>query len=268
MPKILSFCNFYLFLQEALYVQIPGALDYWYTADNKCVPGGPHFDLTYYLTYTQLIGAIAGFIGIIVFQTVMTNWTYRSSFLVSTFIRIIASMFDVIIISRINIKWGIHDKVAYLFGDALIITTASMLANMPAVLLTTKICPKGYESTTYALLAGFQNFGANVSKAIGISLMGFFNINLSSKAKCTFDNLSLLVFICHFILPLITIPLTWVFIPNARVDSEITTGIEFIRSDIGSGNDISASIELNEKDQLRLRRSSHDKIISPSTKLE
>ena len=34
-----------------------------------------------------------------------------------------------------------------------------MMEFMPAVILTSKLCPIGIEATMFALLAGFQNFG-------------------------------------------------------------------------------------------------------------
>lgn len=55
-----------------------------------------------------------------------------------------------------------------MFGDAVIGPAVMMFAFMPAVVLTSKLVPKGLESTTYALLAGFQNFGGVVSSQIGI----------------------------------------------------------------------------------------------------
>ena len=43
LPRRLALCNLFLFLDSALYIQIGGALDYWYTAREACVPGGPAF---------------------------------------------------------------------------------------------------------------------------------------------------------------------------------------------------------------------------------
>ena len=57
--------------------------------------------------------------------------------------------------NRYNIAWGIPDKWFYMFGDAVIGPAVMMFAFMPAVVLTSKLVPKGLESTTYALLAGW-----------------------------------------------------------------------------------------------------------------
>ena len=75
--------------------------------------------------------------------------------------QVVASAFDLLIINRYNIAWGIPDKWFYMFGDAVIGPAVMMFAFMPAVVLTSKLVPKGLESTTYALLAGFQNFGGS-----------------------------------------------------------------------------------------------------------
>ncbi len=47
-------------------------------------------------------------------------------------------------------------QVFYMFGDAVIGPAIGMFAAMPALVLTSKLVPKGLEATTYALLAGFQ----------------------------------------------------------------------------------------------------------------
>ena len=36
---MLAKCNFYVFLSSVLYVNIVGAQDFWFTADEQCVPG-------------------------------------------------------------------------------------------------------------------------------------------------------------------------------------------------------------------------------------
>jgi hypothetical protein len=71
-------------------------------------------------------------------------------------------VFDIIIVQRWNIALGISDKNMFMIGDAIIYDICYTLNFMPAVLLTSKLCPKEIESTTYALLAGFQNFGQQV----------------------------------------------------------------------------------------------------------
>eukprot|EP00286_Rhodomonas_abbreviata_P018291 CAMPEP_0181310308 /NCGR_PEP_ID=MMETSP1101-20121128/12516_1 /TAXON_ID=46948 /ORGANISM="Rhodomonas abbreviata, Strain Caron Lab Isolate" /LENGTH=570 /DNA_ID=CAMNT_0023416927 /DNA_START=15 /DNA_END=1727 /DNA_ORIENTATION=+ len=219
LPRRLAMCNFYMFLASVLYVNVGGAQDFWFTASEECVPGGPAFDYTYYNTYTSVVGAFTGWIGIVIFQSFMSGWTFRRLFWVTTLLQVVASAFDILIINRYNIAWGIPDKWFYMFGDAVIGPAVMMFVFMPAVVLTSKLVPKGLEATTYALLAGFQNFGGVVSSQIGIYATQYANIK--TEEPCNFDNLAWLVGICHCILPLFAIPLTFVLIPDLLMTDKI-----------------------------------------------
>ena len=195
-------------------VQIGGALDYWYTADNSCVINGPAFDYTYYSTYVRIVAAIASWIGVILFQTVMGNWGIRRIFWVSVVLRCAGGIFDIVIVKRWNIAMGISDKAMYMVGDAIIYDICYTLNFMPAVLLTSKLCPKDMEATTYALLAGFQNFGQQVSRTIGVALISMFDIQ--TEPPCKWEGLPELIAFAHIILPLVLVPLTFVLIPDAK----------------------------------------------------
>ena len=79
--------NTYLFLTQSTYLLIPGAIDYFYTAlppagcaaDAKCaasgcyVNDGPHFSSTYYLTVSQILASLAGYVGVTLFQTFLST---------------------------------------------------------------------------------------------------------------------------------------------------------------------------------------------------
>jgi len=170
-----------------------------------------------------VVGAFTGWIGIVIFQTFMSGWTFRNLFWVTTLMQVVASAFDLLIINRYNIAWGIPDKWFYMFGDAVIGPAVMMFAFMPAVVLTSKLVPKGLESTTYALLAGFQNFGGVVSSQLGIYATEFAGIQTEDdgEAGCNFENLSLLVAVCHCLLPLLAIPLTFLLIPDKLMTDKI-----------------------------------------------
>eukprot|EP00802_Teleaulax_amphioxeia_P003947 Tamp_03950.p2 GENE.Tamp_03950~~Tamp_03950.p2 ORF type:complete len:496 (-),score=123.98 Tamp_03950:2008-3375(-) len=221
LPRQLAMSNFYMFMASVLYINIGGAQDFWFTGSEKCVPGGPAFDYTYYNTYTAVVGSFTGWIGIVLFQTFMSGWTFRKLFWVTTLMQVVASAFDLLIINRYNIAWGIPDKWFYMFGDAVIGPAVMMFAFMPAVVLTSKLVPKGLESTTYALLAGFQNFGGVVSSQLGIFATEAAGIVTDEDKGCNFDNLSMLVAICHCALPLLAIPLTFLLIPDKLMTDKI-----------------------------------------------
>ena len=114
---------------------------------------------------------------------------------------------------------GISDKAMYMVGDAIIYDICYTLNFMPAVLLTSKLCPKDMEATTYALLAGFQNFGQQVSRTIGVALISMFDIQ--TEAPCKWEGLPELIALAHIILPLILVPLTFVLIPEAKITDNL-----------------------------------------------
>jgi hypothetical protein len=55
LPPTQRACNLYMFASSMLYVNIQGALDYWNTADETCVPGGPHFNYMMYVTLAHVV---------------------------------------------------------------------------------------------------------------------------------------------------------------------------------------------------------------------
>merc|ERR1719193_564133 len=227
LPKTLAMCNLYLFLQETLYVQISGSIDYWYTANEDCVPGGPGFSYIYYITWSGIIGCIAGIAGVVLFQRYCSNWTFRQCFWIAIMVRLVAASFDIVIINRVNLRIGIPDSAMYLLGDSIVSNMLMMLAFMPSCVLTAKICPKEMEATVYSLLAGFQNFGVAVASAAGLYLQSAFDVEMSNRKSfdCKYGNLTWLIVVAHILLPLLTIPLTFVLIPDARLGDDILTKI-------------------------------------------
>eukprot|EP00915_Cephaloidophora_sp_WS-2016_P011944 GHVH01017395.1.p1 GENE.GHVH01017395.1~~GHVH01017395.1.p1 ORF type:complete len:350 (+),score=32.50 GHVH01017395.1:780-1829(+) len=233
LPAPLAKVNLFMFTSTALYVNLQGAMDYWYTADNDCVPGGPDFSFTYYQTLGQSVGVLAGFVGLWIFQTFMSNARFRSVYFVATGLKCLASITDYIILMRWNVAAGIPDRFLYLLGDSIIYPIVSMTSHMPSIILTCKLCPGNVESTAYSLLCAFGNYGGVLSRGIGVYLQDAFNIHLKDKSQigrvadgeepvlCTYDNLPLLVLIGHCLLPSISIILAKILIPDARLQDSL-----------------------------------------------
>lgn len=117
--------------------------------------------------------------------------------------------------------------MTYLLGDAIVFQLCATLNFLPAVVLTAKLCPKNVESTVYALLAGFQNFGTQLSRTIGVAALGWFQIRAELDEDnfpgetCDFKNLSWLLFAAHFVCPLLAVPLTFILIPDANMKDDL-----------------------------------------------
>lgn len=213
LPRELANCNFYMYSQDALYISIKGTLDFWYTASPECVPDGPHFDYTYYSTYTAWVSSLASMAGLWLFQRFMKNWPIRFVFWLSVVLRLFASLFDLIIVKRWNRLIGINDKVMYMLGDAIIYDITYMLNFMPGVLLTAKLCPRNMESTVYAILAGFANFGRSTARSLGAVVQNVIGVRTNAP-YCNFDKLPMLITVGHAALPALCLPLVFILLPN------------------------------------------------------
>lgn len=219
LPNTLRKANLYLFLANMLYITINGALDYWFIADDNCVLGGPHFSFTYYNTYANLVASVASVIGVALFQRYLSRGKFRVAFWATGLIKLAASMFDYAMVKRYNKKFGIPDKAFFMMGDAIITPVVGMLELMPAVVLTSKVCPPGMEASVYALLASYQNLGAAVSRTIGVALIDFMNIQ--TTAPCNFDALPNLIIVAHVLVPALSFPLVFILIPDARMTDNL-----------------------------------------------
>lgn len=212
MPRQLAKANLYMFLVSASNLDLSGPLTYYYTAGPECVADGPGFSMGYYLTVSVAVGAIGGSIGSFAFS-LMQSWSFRAAFRVTTFVSMFASLFDIVILKRWNLVVGVSDQMAYIFGDAACQQLAAMLAMMPAGLLTSRLCPRGAEATVFAILAGFQNFGQNVSSILGVGLTQQLNI-----VGCDFAQLPGAIVCAHLLLPMLCIGLTPYLVPDALMD--------------------------------------------------
>ncbi|KAJ9470426.1 putative folate-biopterin transporter 3 [Diplonema papillatum] len=223
LPRMLASANTYLFLVQALYLQIPGAINSWFQANESCVPGGPNFSNTYYLTYSSIVGNLAALLGVVLFQVCFRKSTFRVAFWTTTVLRVMASAFDIIIVQRLHRPF-ISDKVMYMLGDGIVGEVISQLEFMPSVVLVSKLCPSGYESIVYSLLAGYQNFGQQVAMYAGEFLTDNLGLNPRKEAPCNFDNLAWLIAIAHTLLPMLSIPLVFAMIPDVKLTDDLLVG--------------------------------------------
>lgn len=252
LSRQLAKANLYMFLTQALYFSTSGASDYWMTADHECVPGGPHFSYTYYSTFTSVVGSIFSIIGVALFQRTLSGWDFRPVFWVTTMIRIAASLADIVMVKRWNVTaLGISDQAFYLLGDAIVYQVVYTLDFMPGVVLTSKLCPKHVEATIYAILAGYQNFGQQVARTGGVFLMEALDVvperlEDGGTGGCKFDGMPLLLLLSHTLLPLLTVPMTFVLIPDSNMRAELPSERHVLADKSGEREETDAPANLSE----------------------
>ncbi|KAE8679132.1 putative folate-biopterin transporter 4 [Hibiscus syriacus] len=106
------------------------------------------------------------------------------------------NLFDFILVSRINVQFGVSDKTLVLCGSALS-DAVNQFKLMPFLILSGQLCPPGIEGTLFALFMSINNFGSTVGSFVGAGLASILNISSGS-----FDNLLLGIVIqifCTFI---------------------------------------------------------------------
>jgi hypothetical protein len=66
-----------------------------------------------------------------------------------------------------------------------------------------------------------------ISKSVGVFLISAFGIQ--TKAPCNFTNLPYLIVVAHMLAPLLSIPLTFVLLPKARMNEKLdVAGVPYV----------------------------------------
>jgi hypothetical protein len=161
-------------------------------------------------------------------------------------------MFDIMLIERWNQRlFGFNprkdpedaspivDQMLFMFGANAIDKLLDMLDTLPESVLIGKLCPRGMEAQVFANLVSLYNFGTALAGINGSIVAGLLGIELHitekhvddkslDKWECTNPELWLgisalawLKFISNFVLPLCTIPFTWMCLPDAYLDDDL-----------------------------------------------
>ena len=130
---------------------------------------------------------------------------------------------QLIVIYRVNLKWGLSD-FWFCLGDEVINATAGFIVQMPTLVMCAKLCPKGVESTVYALMTVVNNVAVTVSSTLSASLTSHYGIT-----QTNFDNLGILT-----IITCLSSLLPVVFICLAPATTEGLDGLQE-RSALGGG---------------------------------
>jgi len=261
--------NVYLFLCRLCTFGLSFPLQQFYTTDPSTCPNPdmnlPNFTFVIFSTFGNLASSFAVFLGLFLFENYLVHWNAQKAFWVTTAFQVIAGCFDIMNTTRFNqyllgwtglgtqiitipenvFEWSgasrevrLDDLCTFLFGTAFLEPLIDQLDSLPSTLLLSKLCPKGVETTMFAILAGFSNIGLSLSGQIGGYATSQFGFNFraakgNESAICdmggsaetngnpaSFHGLARTLMIGNIILPFLTIPLTWCFIPNIRLDQD------------------------------------------------
>lgn len=199
--------------------RLDSALDFFYTASDDCIEGGPQLSQFIYITLSCWMSVMASLVGLGVYQSLFKRLSFRKIVLLTLVLDAAASFLEFCVIQRWNVGF-VPDSVAFLFVNGLIQPFTQMLSWLPGSVLIAKICPKGMESSVVAFLAGISNFAFGGAQLTGALWMEIFSIQ-SSHGNCNFSALPWLILGCHTFFPLlIGVPMSF-FMPKQRQDEDI-----------------------------------------------
>ncbi|KAK8505433.1 hypothetical protein V6N13_045871 [Hibiscus sabdariffa] len=182
-PEVWRPC-LYMYLSFALSLNINEGLFYWYT-DSK---DGPSFSQES-IGYIFSIGAVGAILGAILYQNKLKDEPFRDLLFWIQLFYGLEGMLDLMLVLRINMKFGIPDYLFVMIGEAAT-QLIWRLKWMPLLVLTAKLCPSGIEGTFFALLMSIDNIGL-LSSSWGGGLL----LHLLNVTRTKFENLWLAILI-------------------------------------------------------------------------
>jgi len=139
----------------------------------------------------DVLGHVVSIVGTIIYKKYLRKVKLRTIFCWALVASFILENTMLLLVLHVNRDWGIPDYV-FAFIERIALTLAGQFVTMPMVVLGAKLCPKGVEGTTYALLMSITNLGGIVGSELGSMLAGVFGITASN-----FTSLWKLMLLCH-----------------------------------------------------------------------
>ncbi|OWM69895.1 probable folate-biopterin transporter 2 [Punica granatum] len=198
----------YMYSSLALSLNIFEGMFYWYT-DAK---GGPNFSQET-VGYLFSIGSIGALLGALLYQHSLKDHPFRDLLLWTQLFYGVLGMLDLILVVRINTKFGIPDQY-FAVIDECVSQMIGRLKWMPLLVLSSKLCPPGIEGTFFALLMSIDNMGL-LSSSWGGGLL----LHILGVTRTRFTNLWLAILVRNL---LRVSPLCLLFlVPRADPSSSI-----------------------------------------------
>ncbi|XP_042518988.1 probable folate-biopterin transporter 4 [Macadamia integrifolia] len=149
-----------------------------------------------FLGTSRIIGWLGLMVGTFIFNRFLKTMKLRRILMLTQVGLAILSLLDIALVSRLNVSFGVSDKLMVLCGSALA-DAVNQFKFMPFLILSGQLCPPGIEGTLFALFMSINNLGSTLGSFVGAGLASVLNISSGS-----FENLLLGIFvqvICIFI---------------------------------------------------------------------
>ena len=157
----------FVYIYNALQIQNPT----W----NEFLVDGLKFT-NWMLGVLGIAGSIFSWLGIIAYRKFFCNVSWRNIYIWTTLIVMFFTIFQILLIFRVNVKWGIND-LAFSLGDDAIASFVASVQFLPIVKMYLGLCPEGAEGTTYAMLTTFSNMASAVGQSIGTAFTKIWEVS-------------------------------------------------------------------------------------------
>lgn len=114
----------------------------------------------------QLVHSLGSILGVYFYNKFCKFVPFRKFFICTTLIYVCLDLTQIILVKRINTKWGIPDQV-FCIIDSLITDFMIELNLFPLLILSCRLSPKNIEGTMYALMMSIYNFSLMLGSQIG-----------------------------------------------------------------------------------------------------
>ncbi|KAL7443167.1 hypothetical protein ACHAXM_008718 [Skeletonema potamos] len=217
-PRVVFRIIVAIMLIKISHIKLGSVLGYFYTADEICLPGGPHFSYTYYITIAGIVGSLVNLIAVLLYQTYLSSCRFRPALMCTILAGAMAPIMDIILIKRWNHAFGISDKVFFILGSAIFEHFVNIVVALPMMVLFGKLAPPGMESAVFSYAVGIATFCFMMSQLFGSAIIKWSTMK-TVGADCNFDELPAIIGVCQILLPIIVgLPAT-LLIPN-RLQTE------------------------------------------------
>jgi len=247
LPRQVALVMVYMIVSSSLALDLTGATDYWYLDDPdtcllyngyKC----PGFSNSFFYSVVGAVDCLCMLLGSMAFSTLMRHWTYVHALNVSQVLLVLVNLLDVVMFERWNQLVGIPDWV-FMLGKSAVQNTVAQMNFLPTTLLISKLCPSGIETTVFAMLAAYHNFGmavagyfssffftlvpglSEVNGRCGAAVLAGETVACCTGPTCSCsdgcDDFSQLwkMSLLAAVLPVVTIVFNYMFIPNLPMSS-------------------------------------------------
>ncbi|XP_062015346.1 probable folate-biopterin transporter 4 [Rosa rugosa] len=138
-----------------------------------------------FLGTARVVGWLGLMLGTFVYNKYLKRMKLRRILMWSQVGLAFLTLLDIVLVSRVNLTFGISDRIMVLCGSALS-DAVNQFKFMPFLILSGQLCPPGIEGTLFALFMSINNLGSTLGSFVGAGLASLLSISSGS-----FDNLLL-----------------------------------------------------------------------------